>query len=60
MEIGPRFYEGAAGGAVLIGQVPTNCQVFDRDFDWTDAVIDMPFHSTDIAERISALDAEPA
>ncbi len=60
MEIGPRFYEGAAGGAVLIGQVPTNCQAFDRDFDWTDAVIDMPFHSTDIAERISALDAEPA
>jgi Glycosyl transferases group 1 len=59
MEIGPRFYEGGAGGAVLIGQVPTNCQVFDRDFDWTDAVIDMPFHSTDIAERISALDAEP-
>jgi len=59
MEIGPRFYEGAAGGAVLIGQVPTNCQVFDRDFDWPDAVIDMPFHSTDVGERISALDAEP-
>jgi hypothetical protein len=59
MEIGPRFWEGAAGGAVLIGQVPTNCQAFDRHFDWTDAVIDMPFHSTDIAERMSALDAEP-
>ena len=59
MEIGPRFYEGAAGGAVLIGQVPTNCQVFKRDFDWADAVIDMPFHSTDIGERIRALDAEP-
>ena len=59
MEIGPRFYEGAAGGAVLIGQVPTNCQVFDRDFDWPDAVIDMPLHSTDVGERISALDAEP-
>src|SRR5262245_35558495 len=59
MEIGFRCYEGAAGGAVLIGQVPTNCQVFDRDFDWPDAVIDMPFHSTDVGERISALDAEP-
>jgi hypothetical protein len=59
MEIGPRFYEGAAGGAVLVGQTPTNCRVFDRDFDWPDAVIDMPFHSTDVAERISALDAEP-
>ncbi len=37
-EVGARFFEGAASGAVLIGQAPT-APAFARDFDWPDAVI---------------------
>ena len=37
-EVGARFFEGAASGAVLIGQAPT-APAFPRDFDWPDAVI---------------------
>ena len=59
IEVGTRFYEGAGGGAVLIGQRP-DCDVFNQHFDWPDAVIAMPFDSTDVEERIRELDAQPA
>jgi hypothetical protein len=56
-EISARFYEGVAAGAVLIG-VPPRSPEFRRQFDWPDAVIEMPFDCPDIAERLRALDAD--
>jgi hypothetical protein len=49
-EVGARFFEGAAAGAVLIGQAPTS-PAFTRDFDWPDVVIDV---GTSEAEFVAA------
>jgi len=46
-EISARFYEGAAAGAVMIGEAPRTGE-FKRQFDWPDAVIHVPFDSPDI------------
>jgi len=39
-EVGARFFEGAATGAVLLGQAPT-VQAFQDDFHWQDAIVDL-------------------
>jgi len=57
-EIGPRFFEGAAAGAVMLGDYPQN-EAFNNNFDWPDAVIKVPFHSPDIAEILGDLDSQP-
>ena len=57
-EIGPRFFEGAAAGAVLLGQPPDN-EAYTRYLDWPDAVVQVPFDSPNIAEIIAELDAQP-
>jgi hypothetical protein len=56
-EISARFYEGVAAGAALVG-VPPRSPGFRRQFDWPDAVIEMPFDCPDIADRLAALDAD--
>lgn len=58
-EISARFYEGVAAGAALIG-VPPRSAEFRRQFDWPDAMIEMPFDCPDIAERLRALDSDAA
>ena len=55
---GPRFFEGAAAGAMLIGE-PPRCDTFDAYFDWPDAVIPLDHGSTKIADLIDELDADP-
>lgn len=55
---GPRFFEGAAAGALLIGE-PPDCRVFDEYFDWPDAVVSLPHGSTKIVDLIEELDADP-
>ncbi len=57
-EIGARFVEGAASGAVMIGEVPEN-RVFDEQFDWPNAVIPMPFDAVNIDEIMAELDSQP-
>ncbi len=57
-ELNIRFFEGAAGGAVMLG-IPPNCQAFHQNFDWSDAVIPLAEDSTNIAEIISQLDSQP-
>lgn len=57
-EYGPRFFEGAGAGAVLIGE-PPKCQAFDEAFDWADAIIPLEFDSTDIVALIQELDHQP-
>ncbi len=57
-ELGLRYFEGAAGGAVLVGDVPRNA-AFDDYFGWTDSVISLPHDSDRAAEIIADLDADP-
>lgn len=57
-EFGMRYLEGAAGGAVLLGDRPRS-EAFASLFDWPDAVVDLPFGTTRVAEVLDALDADP-
>ncbi|NES83961.1 MAG: glycosyltransferase family 1 protein [Moorea sp. SIO2B7] len=57
-EIGYRFFEGAAAGTVMIGDYP-DTKMFNQYFDWSDAVIRIPFDAPNIADIIADLDAQP-
>jgi len=58
VEIGYRYYEGAAAGAILIGQVP-HCTPFHEMFSWPDAVIEIKTNGSDVVEVLSCLSAQP-
>jgi hypothetical protein len=58
IEIGNRYFEGAASGAIMVGEVPKN-EVFETLFDRTDSVIRLPYDSQDIDVLIKELDADP-
>ena len=53
-----RLFEGAAGGAIILGSAP-QCPEFHEYFDWPDAVIEISPESGDIAAVIDELDAQP-
>lgn len=57
-EVGFRFFEGAAGGAVLIGDAP-HCDAFHENFDWPDAVIPIPYDCPGIGTVLAGLDRQP-
>ena len=57
-EIGARFFEGAAGGAVMIGE-PPRCTAYDTYFDWPDAVIPTGSGGQQMVDSIVELDAQP-
>jgi hypothetical protein len=57
-EFGYRYFEGAAPGAIMIGERPKNPE-FDKIFYWEDAVIDLPFGSDQIRQVIEELDRQP-
>jgi len=57
-EISYRFLEGAASGAVMLGE-PGESDAFRIQFDWPDAVIKVPYSSTDITPVLADLDAQP-
>ncbi len=57
-ELNVRFFEGAAGGAILLG-IPPNCEAFSQNFDWSDAVIPLPIDATNVGEIIAHLDSQP-
>ena len=57
-EYGPRFFEGAGAGAILIGE-PPRCEAFERAFDWPDAMFCLPFNSTEIVDIVKELDRQP-
>ena len=56
-EISGRFYEGAAAGTVMIGEAP-RAEEFERQFDWPDAVIHVPFDCPDIGRILANLDED--
>jgi hypothetical protein len=58
IEIGLRYYEASAAGAIMIGQAP-DCESFDTMFNWPDAVIDVQLDGSDLEEIISNLAAQP-
>ena len=57
--IGARFFEGAAAGAVLIGERP-RCHEYDVLFDWPDSVIELDVQGRDTHEVLDALLADGA
>ena len=59
MEIGYRFFEGAAAGCVMLGKPPTT-DTFRHYFDWQDAVIPIAFDEPNIDQIILDLDAQPS
>lgn len=56
-ELGARFFEGAAAGAVLLG-LPPACDTYRKYFDWSDAVIHVSDNASNIAEIISDLNTQ--
>lgn len=58
VEFGYRYFEGAASGAIMLGERPNN-EVFPSLFDWPDAVIEVPQQSGEIDRVISELDRDP-
>lgn len=58
IEIGNRYFEGSAAGAILLGERPNN-GVFEKLFDWPDAVVDLPYNSTEVGDIIRELDGQP-
>lgn len=57
-EVGFRFFEGAAGGTIMIGEIPET-PAYGELFGWQDAVIPMPFGSDTIVDLIDELMADP-
>ena len=53
-----RYFEGAAGGAVMIGSHPVSSD-FDESFDWEDAVVPLPYDSTAVADILAELRSQP-
>jgi hypothetical protein len=58
-EVGARFYEGAAAGAVLLGGAPT-VPAFQDDFPWPDAVVEPHIDGSDVGAVVDSLLARPA
>lgn len=57
-EFGCRYFEGAAAGALIIGERPRNSE-FDRIFHWQDALIDLPFDGENIGAIMRERDKQP-
>jgi hypothetical protein len=57
-EMGARLFEGAAGGAVMIGE-PPRCTAYDSCFDWPDAVIPTGSNGEQMVASIAELDTQP-
>jgi len=58
MEIGYRYFEGSAAGAVMIGQAP-DCESFRTMFDWPDSVIEIQPDGSDVEVVLSGLESNP-
>jgi hypothetical protein len=54
VEIGYRYYEGAAAGCVMLGQAP-ECDAFRHQFDWPDAVVEVDPDGSDVVKALRSL-----
>ncbi|MBL8327514.1 MAG: glycosyltransferase family 1 protein [Rubrivivax sp.] len=57
-EVGFRFFEGAAAGTIMLGEIP-DTPSFKQLFGWEDAVIALPFGSDNVEAVIDELLASP-
>jgi spore maturation protein CgeB len=57
-EIGHRYYEGAASGAIMIGQAPRS-DSFSQMFPWDDAVVTIRPDGSDVIDVLAKLNAAP-
>lgn len=53
-----RYFEGAAGGTVMIGSAPS-CPEFAELFDWPDALVPIPAEPDDVLAILGELDRQP-
>jgi hypothetical protein len=58
-ELALRFFEGAAGGAIMIGE-PATPERMATCFDWPDAVVPLPYGSKGIGAIFDELERDPA
>jgi len=58
MEIGNRYFEGAASGTIMLGERSNNA-VFEKIFDWPDALIHIPYNCSNIRDIIGAIETDP-
>jgi hypothetical protein len=58
VEIGSRFYEGAAAGTVMIGEGP-DCEAYRELFGWPEVVIPIRADGSDIMAVLSDLGSDP-
>jgi hypothetical protein len=59
VEVGFRYFEAAAAGAVMIGQA-ADCAAFREFFPWPDAVIEIEPDGSDTLDVLADLEADPA
>jgi len=58
VEFGYRYFEGAAPGTIMVGEIPRNRE-FPKIFNWNDVVVQMPYDSEDIGQVMKELDRQP-
>jgi hypothetical protein len=58
VEIGYRYYEGAAAGTVMIGEAP-DCEAYRELFGWPEAVVQIQPDGSDVMAVLSDLDSDP-
>jgi hypothetical protein len=58
IEVGFRYYEGSAAGAIMLGQI-LDCESFRTMFDWPDSVIEIKPDGSDVAQVLTSLAAQP-
>jgi Glycosyl transferases group 1 len=58
VEVGARYYQGAAAGTVMIGEA-ANCEAYRELFGWPEAVIQICPNGSDLTAVLSDLDSDP-
>ena len=56
-EIGFRYFEGAAAGAILVGEPPAT-PWYQQLFDWPDTIVPLPWDSTEPEQALAPLEAD--
>ena len=58
IEVGNRYFKGAAAGCIMIGEIPRN-EAYESLFNWPDAVLRLPYGSDQIETIIDEIDRQP-
>jgi Glycosyl transferases group 1 len=58
VDVGARYFEGAAAGAVMIGEVP-DCEAYRELFGWPEAVIKIQPDGSDTMAVLSEIGSDP-